>query len=138
LRILAVDPGEKRIGIALSDPSGIIASPLGVVKHSSRMIDAASIAELARNNVASLIIVGQSLDEDGFPTPASRRAVKLADAIRSQSEIPVEMWDESYTTQIARIAQIETGAPKHKRRGHLDEMAAVVILQSYLDASDNA
>lgn len=138
MRILAVDPGEKRIGIALSDPSGTIASPLGVVNHSSRLIDAASIAELAKTNQAERIIVGQSLDEDGNPTPSSRRADKLAKAIRSQSDIPVEMWDESFSTQTARLARIETGAPRHKRKGHLDEMAAVVILQSYLDMRDNS
>ena len=134
MRILAIDPGEKRIGVAICDPTGTIASPLTVIKHISRLIDAATIADLAIQNQAEMIIIGKSLDDDGFPTPASRRADRLAEAIRQQSNLPLRMWDESFSTQVARQARIEMGTSRQKRRGHLDELAATVILQSYLDS----
>ncbi len=135
MRVLAVDPGEKRMGIAPSAPTGTIANPLTVIKHASRPINAATIAQLARENNAGLIVVGQALGWDGQDTPSSRRARRLAGAIRTQTNLPVELWDESGSTQTARAAQISLGTSRRKRRGHLDELAATVILQSYLDAS---
>jgi putative Holliday junction resolvase len=137
MRILAVDPGEKRIGIAISDPTGTIASPLTVVKHVSRLVDAAIIAELARQHQVGLIVVGKSLGEEGAPTPQSRRSDRLAEAIRQQCETQLVMWDESFSTQMARQARIDMGVKRDKRRGHLDELAATVILQSYLDSLAN-
>ncbi len=134
MRILAIDPGEKRIGVAICDPTGTIASPLTVIKHVSRLLDAATIADLAIQNQAGMIIIGKSLDDDGFPTPASRRADRLAEAIRLQCNLPLLMWDESFSTQVARQARIEMGTTRQKRRGHLDDLAATVILQSYLDS----
>ena len=133
MRILGIDPGDKNIGVAISDPSETIAGPLTVLKHVSRLIDAASIAELARQNNAEKIIVGQSFDVDGKPNYQGRKAARLAAVIRSQSTIPVELWDEAYSTQAARSARIIIGSPRSKRKGHLDDLAATVILQSYLD-----
>ncbi len=137
MRILAVDPGEKHIGIALSDPTGTIATPLTVIQHVSRLLDAASIANLANQYEAGLIVVGKSFDEEGMPTPQSRRADRLAEVIHQQSEIPLIMWDESFSTLAARLARIEMGTTRRKRRGHMDELAAAVILQSYLDSREN-
>lgn len=134
MRILAVDPGEKRLGIAISDPSGTIANPFCVIKHVARPIDAAVIARLAQEQEAGLIVVGQALDDENMPTPQSKRAERLAEAIRSQSELPVVLWDESDSTQIARQARIQMGVSRRKRAGHMDDLAAAVILQSYLDA----
>jgi putative holliday junction resolvase len=134
MRILAVDPGEKRIGLAISDPTGTIANPLRVLKHVSRPIDAAAIAQIAQENEAGRIVVGQALDDEGEPTPASKRSERLAEAIRLQTELEVELWDESDSTQTARAARIEMGVARRKRRGHLDDLAAAVILQSYLDS----
>ena len=133
MRILAIDPGEKHLGIALSDPSGIIASPLTVLKHVQRTLDAASIAQLAEEHQASLIVVGQALDDEGQSTLQSRRAERLAEAIREQSSLPVILWDESGSTQAARQARQAMGVSRRKRQGHLDDLAATVILQSYLD-----
>lgn len=135
MRILAVDHGEKRIGLALSDPTATIASPLKVIKHISRIIDAAQVADIAAQNEVGLIVVGQSFDDDGNPNPAGRRAARFADELRSQTGIPIEMWDESHSTQIARAARIELGVSRKKRAGHQDEFAAVVILQSWIEAN---
>jgi len=132
---MAVDPGEKRIGLAISDPTGTIANPSAVLNHIARLVDAASVAEYARSHQANLIIVGQSLDDDGQPTLEGRRADRFAQALRTQTDLPVVFWDESLTTQDARSARIEMGVSRKNRHGHLDSIAATVLLQSYLDAN---
>ncbi len=133
MRILAIDPGEKNIGIAISDPTGSIANPLTIIKHISRPIDAATIAQLAFENNARLIIVGQALGQEGESTPQSRRSARLAAAIKTQTNLPVELWDESGSTQAAREARRAMGVSRSKRKGHLDDLAATYILQTYLD-----
>lgn len=133
MRVLGVDHGEKRIGIALSDASATMASPLSVVQHVSRVIDSAQVAVLAHEHQVRLIVVGQSFDEEGQPNAAGRRAGRFADALRVQTDIPVVTWDEAFTTQDARASRIVMGAPRGKRGGHLDHLAAAVMLQSYLD-----
>lgn len=133
MRVLAVDPGEKRIGLAVSDESGTIANPLMVIKHVARNVDAARVALAAAENRVGRIIIGQSFDEDGNPNPAGRRAQKFAQALRAQTDIPIEMWDESFTTRDARAARLAMGVSRRKRAGHLDDLAATVLLQDYLD-----
>jgi putative Holliday junction resolvase len=137
MRILAVDHGEKRIGLAVSDLTGAIANPLTVIQHVSRAVDAAQVATIAVENNAGLIVIGQSFDEDGQPNLAGRRAARFADALREQTNLPVELWDESFSTQMARAARIQMGVSRKQRSGHLDAIAATVILQSYLDAHVN-
>jgi putative Holliday junction resolvase len=134
MRVLAIDPGEKRLGIAISDPSGTIANPLSVLKHVSRSLDAASIAQIAEENQVAQIVVGQALDTEDQPTLQSRRAAHLAEAIRQQTNLPVVLWDETGSTQAARAARLAMGVSRRKRRGHLDDLAATYILQTYLDS----
>ena len=134
MRILAVDHGEKRIGLAISDLTGTIANPIKVIKHVSRIIDAAQVAEIAGQNQVELIVIGQSFGEEGQPNLAGRRAARFAEALKTQTQIPIVMWDESFSTQSAQAARLEMGASRKKRGGHLDELAATVILQSYLDS----
>jgi putative Holliday junction resolvase len=134
MRILAVDHGEKRIGLALSDPTATIANPLAVIKHVSRLMDAAQVSNLAHENEVGLIVIGQSFDEEGMPNLAGRRAAKFAEALKEQTQIPVVLWDESFSTPDARAARIELGVSRKNRAGHDDSLAAVVILQSYLES----
>jgi putative Holliday junction resolvase len=136
MRILAVDPGAKRLGIAISDPDGKIANPYVVLNHVSRVIDAASIAQIAKENGVLIIIVGQTLDEIGKPTPQGRSAARLASTIRQQTSMQVILWDETGSTQTARAARMALGVNRKKRSGHLDDLAATVILQSFLDYRD--
>ena len=133
MRILAIDPGEKNIGLAISDPTGTIANPLTVLKHVSRLKDAAAIIQIAAQNEVDLIVVGQALDVEGLPTVQSRRASRLVGAIKSQTVIPVILWDESGSTQAARAARIAMRATRRKRGSHLDDLAATYTLQDYLD-----
>jgi putative holliday junction resolvase len=136
MRVLAVDPGEKNIGVAISDLSGTIARPLVVLKHISRPLDAAAIADLARQHEVGKIVIGKSMDEEGAATTQSRRADHLAKAIHQQSELPVLFWDESFSTREARDSRITLGTSRKKRHGHLDDLAAAAILQSFLDANE--
>ena len=133
MRILGIDPGEKRIGIAISDPSAKIARPLTVIKHKSRIENAERIISLANSNHVELIIIGQSLDIEGNPTFSGRQAVRLGGAIKNRTNIHVKFWDERGSTRKAKEAHLQMGVKKEKRKGHLDEYAATIILQSYLD-----
>jgi len=135
MSILAIDHGEKRIGIALSDPTGTIASPLTVIKHVSRLMDAAQVANLASEHGAELIVIGQSFDEEGNPNLAGRRAARFAETLKEQTQIPVVLWDESFSTQDAQAARIELGVSRKRRAGHHDAFAAVMILQSYIESN---
>ncbi|MHC1741149.1 MAG: Holliday junction resolvase RuvX [Anaerolineaceae bacterium] len=135
-RILAVDPGEKNIGIAISDSTATIATPYLVITHISRQIDAAQIAQIAQENQVVKIIVGMPTGGEGEIIPQSRHSQRFADSIRGQSDLQVILWDESNSSQSAKMALIELKVPKSKRRGHQDDFAAAVILQSYLDAQN--
>ncbi|MCZ7551050.1 MAG: Holliday junction resolvase RuvX [Anaerolineae bacterium UTCFX2] len=138
MRVLAVDPGEKRLGIALSDTSAAIATPLTVLKHISYAVDAAAIAQIASEQQAELIIVGHALDEENRSTPQSRRAARLAAAIRSQTNLPVLLWDEFGSTQTALQARRTIGVRRSRRQDNIDALAAAVILQSYLDSQTDS
>jgi len=138
MRILAVDPGSKRLGLAISDPTGTIANPLKVILHIARLVDAAAVAELAASRAAGIIVIGQSFDDDGNPTFEGRRSMRFAEALKTQTNIPVILWDESFTTQAARLARLQMGATRKNRSGHLDDLAATALLQSYLDANPHS
>ncbi len=129
-RVLGVDPGEVRIGLAVSDMSGSVARPLAVLRHVSRQKDAQEIARRAALEGAERIVVGVPLDLDGLPGPQARRALRLVEALRACTPLPVDTWDESFTTQAA-------GRPR-KPDPLLDARAAAVILQEYLDARRTA
>ncbi len=133
MRILAVDYGHKRIGFALSDETGTLAKPLYIVPHVSRVVDAAQVAERAASHDAGLIVVGVSYDEDGQLNTVGHSAARFAEALRQQTALPVILWDESLTTQDARAVRLAMGASRKKRAGHLDDVAAALLLQNYLD-----
>jgi putative Holliday junction resolvase len=134
-RILAVDPGEKRIGIAISDPTGTIANPFSVIEHRARALDAALIAQIARDQGIEKIVVGCPYDSEGAVGPQARKSERMAAAIREQIDLPVVLWDEAGSTQAAQAARIALGVRRAKRAGHLDDLAATFILQTFLDAN---
>ena len=133
MRILAVDYGHKRIGLALSDETGTLARPLYVIAHVSRVVDAAQVAERAATHDAGQIVVGVSYDEDGQLNTSGHSAARFAEALRQQTALPVVLWDESLTTQDARLARLAMGVSRKKRSGHMDDVAAAMLLQNYLD-----
>jgi putative Holliday junction resolvase len=133
MRILAVDPGSKHIGLAISDPTGTIATPLAVLNHLSRLEDAVAVVNLVRAKNVELIVVGQSLNDTGQPTFEGRRASRFAEALKSQIDLPIIFWDEAFTTRDARASRVKMNVRRKDRHGHLDSIAAVVLLQSYLN-----
>ncbi len=134
-RIMAVDPGEKRIGLAISDETGTLARGLCVIKHISLKQDCLEIAKVAQNNAVTKIIVGSPMGDNGEERPQMRHAQKVADVIAEYSNLPVELYDESGSTQKAREIRLQAGANQKNRGGHLDGVAAAVILQNWLEAN---
>lgn len=132
MRVLAVDPGEKRIGLAISDPTGTISRPLDIIKHQSRIVDAERIIAIALEYGVELIVVGWPLDADGEVGHSARKSKRLADVIREKCDIRVGMWDESGTTQEAIQSRIDMGVSRKNRSGHLDDVAASILLQDFL------
>jgi putative Holliday junction resolvase len=132
MKVLSVDPGDKRIGLAISDPTGTLARPLQVIEHEARVKDAQRIAAIAVEEGAALIVVGQPLDSEGEVGPQARKSQRLAEAIRQVTQLSVHLWDESGTTRAAVQSRIEMGASRKKRRGHLDDLAASILLQDFL------
>ena len=135
-RILAVDPGEKRLGLAVSDPTQTISSPLMVLKSQSMKKDALSILKTAEDQGAVLIIIGQPLHWDGTESVQSEGSQRLASLLQELGSIPVELADEYGTTQAARETRLKMNVSREKRSGHLDDLAATIMLQNYLDAHD--
>lgn len=134
MRILSIDPGEKKIGLAISDPEGLFARPLTDLTHLSRPKDAARIVALAVENNAEVILLGLALDSEGRAGPQARRAERLAEAIRQLTALPVNLYDESYSTQMAQAALIAAGKKPRARRAQIHAASAAALLQSYLDA----
>jgi len=132
MRILAIDPGEKRIGVAISDPEGYLSRPLTIINHISRYKDAEIIINIARENECDLILVGQALDLHGLTGYRARSSQRLADAIRSVTEMDVILWDESNTT--ARVMEIDllTKSSRKKRANYKDARAAAILLDDFL------
>jgi putative Holliday junction resolvase len=134
-RILAIDPGEKRIGVAVSDETGTLARGLTVIDHVSIKTDCLEIVKLAREYSAKVLIVGNAVGDEETERPQSRHAQKLAEKLTELSGLPVELWDENGSTRDAQAIRLKAGVGRSKRCGHLDEVAAAVILQSWLDAN---
>ena len=134
MRILAIDHGEKRIGVAISDETATIARPLAILRHVSRTTDARRVVELAEEHGAGGIVIGESTDEEGAPNLAGRRAIRFADTLRAMTELTIVMWDESLSTRDAQEWRITGGASRKRRGAALDAEAAAMILQSYLEA----
>lgn len=136
-RILAVDPGDKRLGIAISDLTGTIASPVCVLTHVSREENALAILAIAEEKEVKLIVIGQAFNWDGEISFQGRKSTRLADKIRAMGSIPVILWNEYGSTSIARNARRMMNVSRKKRSGHLDDLAATVILQTYLDSQSS-
>ncbi len=133
MRILAVDPGSKRVGVALSDPTETIAQALATVPAQPEESLPRRLAVIARSHEAERIIVGLPLRLDGTHGAEAAAARRLADAIRRESRLPVELVDERLTTAAAERALIAGGVKREQRRQGVDRVAATMLLQGHLD-----
>lgn len=136
-RILGLDVGERRIGVAISAPEGRLAVPLRVLERRGEAADAQAIADLARAEGAEALVVGYPLSLDGSAGPQARRVEAFARLLASASGLPLELWDE-------RLSSVQAERPpagparrrargSRRRRPPADDLAAAIILQSYLD-----
>jgi putative Holliday junction resolvase len=124
MRILAVDHGTVRIGLAISDDLALLARPLQVVVHRSRLADAEQVAAIARAQSVGLIVVGLPTDSEGGVSMQAALAQRFGRTLQYVSGLPVCFWDESYSSQAARSL---------RSKKPLDAVAAAIFLQDYLD-----
>jgi len=131
MRILALDVGERRIGVAVSDPSGTLATPHSVIRRRSKAEDFAAVARLVAELKAERVVVGLPLSLNGTIGPQARRVVRYARSLAQTLTVPVELHDERYSTATAEELLAER---RGRRRVPIDAAAAAVILQDYLES----
>lgn len=131
---MAVDLGERRIGLALSDEGEVLASPLATVISVGPRKDAEKIATIGAQNSVELYVVGVPRRLDGSVGEQGEKCLAFAERLRRASDRTVQTWDESYSTVMAQANMIGAGVRRRRRREQIDAMAAAVILQEFLDA----
>lgn len=138
MRVLALDLGARRIGVAVSDRSGTIATPLAVVQRSGSIrVDHERIKALVVEEEAVLIVVGLPLSMNGSVGKAAQAAIREAKALASVVAVPVETFDERRTTVTADQILMDRGLRAPERRKIIDQVAAAVILQTWLDGRES-
>jgi putative Holliday junction resolvase len=134
MRWLAVDPGDRYIGVAVSDPAGLFARPLTTLLHEARARDAGRLAALAEEHGVDGILVGQALDDEGEAGPQARKSARLAEALRASTSRPVLLVDESGSSRAAQALLLAAGKKRRARREQEHAAAAAALLQSFRDA----
>ena len=136
MRVLGLDLGTRRIGVAASDSAGRLATPHELIARQGRPADDyARIAAMVREVGAELVVVGLPVSLDGSLGPAAKQALVEVEALSDVLEVPVRTHDERLTTVQAQSAMRRAGATSAARRRSVDKMAAAVMLQSWLDAA---
>jgi putative Holliday junction resolvase len=132
-RVVALDIGERRIGVAVSDPSGIVVRSAGVVKAEPRARALAEVQRIVREEEAMLVVVGLPLTLRGEHGPQAQRVMAFVEALRTAVPIPLVLVDERFTSSEAERIIRERGSKRDKRRREaVDELAAKLILEDYL------
>lgn len=133
MRILAIDPGARRLGLAISDPSETIASPLGVIERSAWKADVQRLRKIVEDSAVGEIVVGRPLTLRGEVGAEAREAERFAAKLRAALSVPVVEVDERFSTVAAERAMRDAGSRAAQRRARRDAVAAALILQPYLD-----
>ncbi len=133
IRILALDVGEKRIGVAISDPLGLTAQGLGVIKRRDVARDVAALKALVADYAVQEIVVGLPRHLNGRPGTHAALALEVAAALARELGVPVTSWDERLSTREAERLLVAADVSRRKRRRVVDQVAAALILQGYLD-----
>lgn len=134
MRVLALDVGGRRIGVAVSDPTGTLARPLTTLTRRGHLEDAAVVASLAAREGAGLVVVGLPITLRGEVGPQARAVLAFIDALRDSLTVPVLPWDERLSTAQAEALMRRQGQRPSRQRERVDALAAALILQSYLDS----
>jgi len=137
-RIAAFDVGDRRIGVAVSDPLGYTAQPLFTLHRTNHRADMKSIARVLRKHAIAEAVVGNPLYMSGDQSPQAAKAQAFAEELRTEFGIAVHLWDERLsTTEAHRHLDAGGHAGGHQRKAIIDQVAAVLILQSFLEARAN-
>lgn len=132
-RILALDIGEKRIGVAISDPLGITAQGIGVIERKNRTHDIAALRRLIDEHGATCLLLGLPRNMDGTLGDKAREVQEFGELMTRELGIPVEYQDERLSTRAVEGTLIAADVRRRRRRQVIDKLAAVYILQGYLD-----
>ncbi len=136
MRILALDVGEKRIGLAISDGLGWTAQGLPTLNGEDKDKAICAIAELARENQVNEIVLGMPLNLDGTPGKKAKETALFLEDLKKEVSLPIKVWDERFTSAQAQRLMLEADLSRKKRKKRVDRLAAQLILQSYLDAKN--
>jgi putative Holliday junction resolvase len=134
MRILGLDYGDRRIGVAVSDELGWTASGIATIERTEDGEDLRRIAELVERYGAEAVVVGLPVNMNGTLGPRAEICMAFADRLRQTLSVPVHLWDERLTTVSAERTLIEADVSRRKRRQVVDRMAAALLLQHYLDS----
>jgi len=134
LRIMALDLGDRRIGVAVSDALGWTAQGVGVVERHRDGREIGEIERIVREREVSEIVVGLPRNMDGSIGPRGEICIAFAEMLRGKLQLPVHLWDERLTTAAAERTLLEADVSRRKRRQVVDKLAATLILQHYLDS----
>lgn len=134
MRILALDHGSKRIGLALSDPTQTIASPLEYLPAHPFGAFVERLRRLIVEQEVELILVGMPRNMDGSYGPAALKVQEFVAVLKEALAVPLQTWDERLTTAMANRVLIEGNVRREKRKEKVDQMAAALLLQSFLDS----
>lgn len=137
MRIMGLDVGEKRIGIAVSDPLGWTAQGHSVLIRTTLQNDLERIQELCRQLDCQLLVVGLPRNMNGTLGPKAEEIQEFARSLQENTGLPITYWDERLTTRSAERVLLEADMSRRKRKQVIDKVAAVHILQGYLDAAKN-
>jgi putative Holliday junction resolvase len=133
MRLLGLDVGDKTIGVALSDESATLASGLPTIRRAGLKKDLRELAELARGRDVGTVVVGLPRRLDGSEGPQAGKVRAFVESLKASVKVPVVTWDERLTTVAAEHALVEGGVSRGRRKELVDKVAAVLILQNYLD-----
>ncbi|HAS05116.1 MAG TPA: Holliday junction resolvase RuvX [Dehalococcoidia bacterium] len=133
MRSLGLDVGDRRIGVAMSDPSGIVASPLTIIERKNDIIDIETISNIVRRNEVGHIIVGLPLAADGVVGMQAEKVYDFVSKLKASIDIPLQFRDESFSTDSARKLMLQTKSKKTRRNTRDDAIAAAYILQHFLE-----
>ena len=136
MRVLGVDFGHKRIGLALSDETGTIAQPLEYIAGGGVAAVSREIARICAERQIGKVVVGVPLRLDGKASEQTERTLAFIAALRRATTVPVAEWDERLTSVQAERALLEGNVRRSERKQKIDKIAAQIMLQSYLDATN--
>lgn len=134
MRILGIDFGSRRIGVALSDPTGSMAQPLTVIENIKNESDINKISELVLEYNVEEVVVGLPLSLSGEVKPQAQAVLEYVEKLKKALDVPVKTWDERLTTSFAERTLVESRVRRGRRKEVIDKVAAAVMLQGYLDS----